>query len=209
VVKKINLGIIEDERIVMDSLIMLFGEQHDICLHSTAPSVEDFLTHEAIEDIDIILLDIQLPGMSGLDGIRPLKNLIPNVDIIILTTHEDEEVVFKALYAGASSYVSKRTSIHNVLEAVRTVHRGGSYMSPFIARKVIAYFSPKKKEDEALTPRQKQIVQALVDGDSYKMIADKFMITPNTVSDHIRTIYRKLHIHSKSELISKSYKGEI
>ena len=207
--KKINLGIVEDERIVMDSLIMLFGEQHDICLHSTASSIEDFLNNEALQDIDVILLDIQLPGMSGLEGIRPLKELIPNVDIIILTTHEDEEIIFKALYGGASSYVSKRTSIQNVLEAVRTVHRGGSYMSPFIARKVIEYFSPKKKEEEALTPRQKQIVQALVDGDSYKMIADKFLITPNTVSDHIRTIYRKLHIHSKSELISKSFKGEI
>jgi len=208
-VKKINLGIIEDERIVMDGLVMLFAEQPDICLHSTAGSIEDFLKNESIGDIDIILLDIQLPGMSGLEGIRPLKELIPGVEIIILTTHEDEEVVFKALYAGASSYISKRSSVHNVLGAVRTVHRGGSYMSPFIARKVFEYFAPRKTVEETLTPRQKQIVQALVDGDSYKMIADKLLISPNTVSDHIRTIYKKLHIHSKSELISKSYKGEI
>ena len=208
-VKKISLGIVEDERIVLDSLIMFFGEQLDICVHSTASSLEGFLEHDALQDLDVILLDIQLPGMSGLEGIKILKELNPNAEIIILTTHEDEEIIFKALYAGASSYISKRTPIQNVLEAVRTVHRGGSYMSPFIARKVIEYFAPKKKEDEALTPRQKQIVQALVDGDSYKMIADKFMISANTVSDHIRTIYRKLHIHSKSELISKSYKGEI
>jgi DNA-binding NarL/FixJ family response regulator len=207
--KKINLGIVEDERMVMDSLIMLFGEKHDICLHSTAPSMEAFMEHTALQDIDVILLDIQLPGMSGLEGIRHLKELIPNVEIIILTTHEDEEIVFKALYAGASAYVSKRSSIQHVLEAVRTVHRGGSYMSPFIARKVFEYFAPRKKEEETLTPRQQQIVRALVDGDSYKMVADKFMISPNTVSDHIRTIYRKLHIHSKSELITKSYKGEI
>lgn len=207
--KKINLGIVEDERIVMDSLIMLFGEQHDICLHSTALSMEEFLENDALVDIDIILLDIQLPGMSGLEGIRHLKELIPNVEIIILTTHEDEDIVFKALYAGASAYVSKRTSIQNVLEAVRTVFRGGSYMSPFIARKVIEHFAPKKKEEDALTPRQQQIVKALVDGDSYKMIAEKFMISPNTVSDHIQNIYKKLHIHSKSELMSKSYKGEI
>jgi DNA-binding NarL/FixJ family response regulator len=207
--KKINLGIVEDERIVMDSLIMLFGEQHDICLHSTALSMEEFLENNALQDIHIILLDIQLPGMSGLEGIRYLKELIPNVEIIILTTHEDEDIVFKALYAGASAYVSKRTSIQNVLEAVRTVFRGGSYMSPFIARKVFEHFAPKKKEENALTPRQQQIVKALVDGDSYKMIADKFMISPNTVSDHIQNIYKKLHIHSKSELMSKSYKGEI
>lgn len=207
--KKINLGIIEDERIVMDGLVMLFSEQPDICLHSTAGSMEDFLKNESVGDIDILLLDIQLPGMSGLEGIRPLKELIPGVEIIILTTHEDEEVIFKALYAGASSYISKRTPIQKVLDAVRTVHRGGSYMSPFIARKVFQYFAPIKKEEEKLTPRQKQIVQALVDGDSYKMIADKFLISNNTVADHIRTIYKKLHIHSKSELISKSFKGEI
>ncbi len=188
---------------------MLFSEQPDICLHSTAGSMEDFLKNESVGDIDILLLDIQLPGMSGLEGIRPLKELIPGVEIIILTTHEDEEVIFKALYAGASSYISKRTPIQKVLDAVRTVHRGGSYMSPFIARKVFQYFAPIKKEEEKLTPRQKQIVQALVDGDSYKMIADKFLISNNTVADHIRTIYKKLHIHSKSELISKSFKGEI
>jgi DNA-binding NarL/FixJ family response regulator len=208
-VKKINLGIIEDERMVMDSLIMLFGEQQDISLHSTAPSIEAFLDQDSIQDVDILLLDIQLPGMSGLEGIRPLKELIPNLEIIILTTYEDEEIIFKALYAGAVSYISKRTSIQNVLDAVRTVHRGGSYMSPFIARKVIEYFAPSKKEEETLTPRQKQIVQAVVDGDSYKMIADKLLISTNTVADHIRTIYKKLHIHSKSELISKSFRGEI
>lgn len=207
--KKINLGIVEDERIVLDGLIMLFGEQLDICLHSTAGSMEELLQHESITDIDIILLDIQLPGMSGLEGIRILKEINPNMDIIILTTHEDQEIIFKALYAGASAYISKRTAIQNVLEAVRTVHRGGSYMSPFIARKVFEYFAPKKKEEETLTPRQQQIVQALIDGDSYKMVADKFMISPNTVSDHIRTIYRKLHIHSRSELLTKSHRGEI
>ena len=193
----------------MDSLVMLFDEQLDIRLHSTATSVEEFMEHEAIAEIDIILLDIQLPGMSGLEGIRFLKEVCPHAEIIILTTHDDEEVIFKALYAGASAYILKRTSIQNVLDAIRTVHRGGSYMSPYIARKVIEYFAPKKKEEEALTPRQQQIVQALVDGDSYKMVADKFMISANTVAGHIRTIYRKLHIHSKSELITKSFKGEI
>ena len=208
--KKINLAIVEDERIVMDSLVMLFSGQHDISLHSTASSMEAFLQHEAIEDINIILLDIQLPGMSGLDGIRLLKERIPEIEIIILTTHEDEEIIFKALYGGASAYVSKRTSITRVLDAVRTVHNGGSYMSPVIARKVFEYFSPKARaEEEDLTARQKQIVQALIDGDSYKMIADKLMISTNTVADHIKTIYRKLHVHSKSELISKSIKGQL
>lgn len=205
----IRLGIVEDDPLVMESLVMLFSDRPDIDLARTAGSVEDFLDAPSGQDLDILLLDIQLPGISGLEGIRPIKERHPDTEIIILTTHEDEEIIFKALYAGAAAYVSKRSPAQSVLEAVRTVHHGGSYMSPVIARKVFDYFAPRKKEEETLTPRQRQIVQAIVDGDSYKMIADKFMIKPNTVADHIRTIYRKLHIHSKSELISKSFKGEI
>lgn len=201
--KKINVGIIEDEAIVMESLIMLFGQQHDISLHSSAGSVEAFLEHNGIEDIDILLLDIKLPGMSGLEGMRPLRERMPDTDIIMLTTYEDEHVIFKALCGGATSYISKRTSLDNVLVAVRTVSNGGSYMSPFIARKVIQYFSPKQKSDEGLTPRQQQIVQALKEGDSYKMIADKLQISLHTVADHIKNIYRKLHVNSKGELLSK------
>lgn len=205
----IRLGIVEDDPLVMESLVMLFSDRPDIDLARTAGSVEDFLDAPSGQDLDILLLDIQLPGISGVEGIRPIKEQYPDTEIIILTTHEDEEIIFKALYAGAAAYVSKRSPAQSVLEAVRTVHHGGSYMSPVIARKVFDYFAPRKKEEETLTPRQRQIVQAIVDGDSYKMIADKFMIKPNTVADHIRTIYRKLHIHSKSELISKSFKGEI
>ncbi len=208
-VKQITLGIVEDEQMVMDSLSMLFSDLPDIRLACMSSSMESFLDQPACAGLDIMLLDIQLPGMSGIEGIRPIKERMPDVEIIILTTHEDEDVIFKALYAGAAAYVSKRSPIQSVLEAVRTVHRGGSYMSPVIARKVFEYFAPRKKEDEALTPRQRQIVQAIVDGDSYKMIADKFGITTNTVADHIRTIYKRLQIHSKSELITKSFKGEI
>ena len=201
--KKVNLGIIEDEAIVMESLTMLFGKQLDMSLHSTARSVEEFLEHIAIEDVDVLLLDINLPGMSGLEGMKPLQDRMPNADIIMLTTYEDEQIVFKALCGGATSYISKRTPLDNVLTAVRTVVKGGSYMSPFIARKVIQYFTPQQKSEEGLTPRQQQIVQALKDGDSYKMIADKFQISPHTVADHIKKIYRKLHVNSKGELLSK------
>ena len=201
--KKVNLGIIEDEAIVLESLIMLFGKQQDMSLHSTAKSVEDFLENNGIEDIDALLLDINLPGMSGLEGMRQLQQRMPKADIIMLTTYEDEQVIFKALCGGATSYISKRTPLDEVLVAVRTVVKGGSYMSPFIARKVIQYFAPEKKSEEGLTPRQQQIVQALKDGDSYKMIADKFHISPHTVADHIKNIYRKLHVNSKGELLSK------
>ncbi len=209
--KEVNIGIIEDEPIVMESLQALFAKQSDLQIQHTARSVEAFLKLEALADVDILLLDINLPGMNGLEGMPLLKKEMPSAEIIMLTTYEDEEVIFKALCGGATSYISKRSNINHVLDAVRTVLAGGSYMSPYIARKVIQHFAPIKKEkkDEPLTPRQKQIVQALKEGYSYKMIANKYMISVNTVGDHIKAIYKKLQINSKGELFSKSLRGEI
>lgn len=208
--QKTNIAIIEDEPIVRESLTALFLKQPDIAVHTQAGSVEEFLEHKGLEDIRILLLDINLPGQSGLEGMRTLKKCMPNADIAVLTTYEDEDVIFKALCGGATAYISKRTPLPEVLSAVRTVLGGGSYMSPFIARKVMQYFAPvKKTREEELTPRQQQIVQALKDGYSYKMIAEKYMISVHTVGDHIKAIYRKLQINSKGELFSKGLKGEV
>ena len=124
--KKVNLGILDAASIVMESLTMLFGKQHDISLHSTAKSVEEFLENNGIEDIDVLLLDINLPGMSGFEGMRMLKDRMPKADLIMLTTYEDEQIIFKALCGGATSYISKRTPLESVLNAVRTVVKGGS-----------------------------------------------------------------------------------
>jgi DNA-binding NarL/FixJ family response regulator len=123
----------------------------------------------------------------------------------MLTTFEEEDKIFKALCAGAVSYISKRTPLTKIEEAIFTIFRGGSYMSPSIARKVISHFNPKPKNTKTqLTSRQSQIVQGIVDGLSYKMIADKHIISIDTVRDHIKKIYRLLEINSKSELIKKS-----
>ena len=208
---KIKVGVIEDESIVLDSLTSLLGKQHDMLLHSSGRSVDHFMQNSAIEEIDVLLLDIQLPGRSGLEAMRELRSAMPNTDIVMLSTMEESEVIFKALCAGASGYISKRTPLPKIADAVRIVQAGGSYMSPFIARKVVDYFTPKRtqKDSESLTPRQMQIAEALVNGDSYKMIADKYMISMHTVRDHIKAIYRKLHINSKAELMKKSYRGEI
>ncbi len=209
----IKLCIIDDDPIIRESLENYFGINPAIQIQLIADSVEDFLekVNNSISlDVNLILLDIGLPGMSGIEGIRHIRLKIPEADIIMLTTFEEDENIFKALCAGACSYISKRTSLLKIQEALFMVHRGGSYMSPSIARKVAKHFMPKvQHKEDALTPRQKQIVEGLVDGLSYKLIADKLSISIDTVRDHIKRIYRTLEVNSKAEVIRKSLNGEI
>ncbi|MCB0707217.1 MAG: response regulator transcription factor [Saprospiraceae bacterium] len=209
----IKLGIVEDDPIIHESLVTYMGTNLAIEVNLAVTSVEAFLERASEvdkPDLDLILLDIGLPGMSGLEGIRLIKDHYPDLDIVMLTTFEEDDKIFKALCAGAVSYISKRTSLSKIQEAIFTIYRGGSYMSPSIARKVVQYFMPKaKKEEDVLTPRQQQIVQALVDGLSYKMIADKLNISIDTVRDHIKRIYRIVQVNSKAEIIRKSLEGEI
>jgi len=211
--EQIYIGIIEDDEVVRESLVDYLGDHPAINISLSASSVESFIEQLGFirePRFDILLLDIGLPGMSGLDGIRPIKKLLPKVDVVMLTTFEDEEKIFKALCAGAVSYISKRTRLAQIQEAVISIYRGGAYISPAIARKVINYFAPRnEKKEELLSNRQKQIVQGIVDGLSYKMIADKYMISINTVRDHIKKIYQALEINSKAELIRKSIEGSI
>ena len=209
----VAVGIVEDEPIVRESLVTFFDNQHNLEVVCQVNSLEAF--QEMYEDgsnsaPDVLLLDIGLPGMSGLEGIRVIKKIVPDTDVIMLTTYEESETIFKALCAGACSYLSKRSSLAQILEAITIVSQGGSYMSPSIARKVVKYFSPSDlSKKELLTPRQQQIVSGLVEGLSYKMIADKYIISIETVRDHIKKIYKKLQINSKAELIRLSVDGDL
>ena len=212
--EKINLAIVEDDPLIRESLENFLTEHPSVKIGLIAKSMEEFL--EAIKDaasrptLDLMLLDIELPGMSGIQGIYHIKQKYPELDIVMLTTFEEEEKIFNSLCAGACSYISKRTPLATIREAIFTVHRGGSYMSPSIARKIAQHFMPKeRKEGELLSVRQKEIVQGIVDGLSYKMIADKLDISIDTVRDHIKRIYRALEVNSKAEVIRKSLEGEI
>ena len=207
----IGIGIIEDERLVRQSLQGLIGSQVDLELLKASDSVEAFLEGLFENVPDIVLLDINLgKRMTGLEGIRPIRDRFPNVDIVMLTIFDDSDRIFKALCAGASAYLTKRTPFPKVIEAIHVVSRGGSYMSPAIARKVVDHFAPKKTSTTTvLTPRQMQIVEAFTEGLSYKMVATKLLISEETVRDHIKNIYRKLSIHSKAELIAMKMGGEL
>jgi len=207
----IRLAIIEDDALIQESLKDFFNSQTTIDLLMTAASVEDFLKRISSFEIlpNIILLDINLLGMSGIKGVPLILNELPNSDIIMLTTFEDNDSIYQALCAGACSYLSKRTPLKKILEAIEVVYNGGSYMSPSIARKIVNSFATKRKQSNLLTPRQKEIVSGIVDGKSYKMIASDLFVSLDTVRSHIKNIYQTLEINSKAELIKKSYENEI
>lgn len=209
--KMIRVVLIEDDLLIQESLNDFFDGQNSVECMLSATSVEDFL--EAINGLenspDVILLDINLLGISGIEGIPLIRKQLPDCDIIMLTTFEDNDSIFKALCAGACSYLSKKTPLKKILEAVEVVSKGGSYMSPAIARKVTNHFLPKKPKQTLLTPRQLEIVAGLVDGKSYKMIASDLFVSLDTVRTHIKNIYKTLEINSKSQLIRKAYDNEI
>lgn len=202
----IHLSIIEDEAIVRESLQQFLSAQANFSVHSAVDSVEAFLAVEPNGFIpQILLLDINLPGLSGLEGIHLIQKKYPLLDIIMLTSYEDEEHVFEALRRGAVGYLAKRSSLLMVQEAINTVAAGGSFMSPSIARHVVNFFRFRQRVNNPeveLTERQREILQGLVDGKSYKMIADDCHITLETVRDHIKKIYKKLQINSRGELVS-------
>lgn len=207
------VGIVEDNKKIRDLIQRYLDMQDELDCPVAVDSVEEMLDYlEEHPEPDVILMDIQLPGMSGIKGISIIKDEYPEIEIIMLTVYHDSHKIFDSLCAGASGYLLKHTSLPEIKESIVDLTEGGAPMSPQIARKVIHHFQdeqPKKDPDSNLTPREHDIVNGLVDGLSYKMIADRYDISIDTVRAHIRNIYKKLHVNSKAEVIAKSLKGEI
>lgn len=160
---------------------------------------------------NVVLMDIGLPGMSGIEGVKAIKTCFPEIEILMLTIYEDDDKVFQSLYAGASGYLLKKTPPSRILEAISEIHSGGAPMSAKIARKVLELFHKGTPADEAdqLSTREKEILQLLVDGLSHKAIAERLFISPHTVRTHLKNIYEKLHVHSKSEAAVKAVKRRL
>lgn len=209
----ISVGIVEDNVKIRNLIQRYLDMQDTMNCKIAVDSVEEMLDHlKEHTPPDVILMDIQLPGMSGIKGIEIIKKKYPDVEIIMLTVYHDSHKIFDSLVAGASGYLLKHTSLPEIKESIENLIAGGAPMSPQIARKVIEHFNkpePENKPQSDLTSREQDIVNGLVDGLSYKLIADRYDISIDTVRAHIRNIYKKLHVNSKAEVIAKSLRGEI
>jgi DNA-binding NarL/FixJ family response regulator len=206
----IHIAIIEDDALVRSTLAALFTQQDDMHCVMAVGSAELFLKKTPeVQQLDIVLSDIGLPGIDGIEAIQLIKRQFPETAIIMLSVYADSDRIFKALCAGAVGYLQKDMPLDEILDAIKVIHKGGSIMSPAIARKVVEYFAPKRTYNEPLTAKEQQVIAAMVDGLSYKMIAARLGITLETVRQHIKNIYRKLQVNSKGEVIVKSLRGEI
>lgn len=208
----IKIGIVEDDDHIREAIQKYLNAQDNFICNIAEINFEDFLPKLAEDGpVDIALVDIGLPGISGINGIKILRKEYPDIDVIMLTVYNDSTRIFNSLRAGATGYLLKNTPFEELKESIEVLHKGGSPMSPEISRKVIEYFNPIKSKGykTELTQKENEIINGLVDGLSYKLVADKMDISIDTVRFHIRNIYKKLHIHSKAEVISKSLKGEI
>jgi len=198
----IHLVIIEDDQELLQSLVQYFSEVPEFSVVKAFTSVELFLSQQATEQPDIILLDLVLPGMNGIDGIPLIKNVYPNVNIIVNTVLDDSASIFKALKYGAIGYITKGSKLDQIRHTLINAYNGMSVMSQDIAAQVIDYFKRPDSLVEKLTKKEVQIAEMLKLGLSYKMIAHQNEVTIDAIRYHVRNIYKKLEINSKGELIN-------
>ncbi len=211
--KKTEVIIVEDNRLFRKTLVDFINYSPDLGCENDFISCEDAIEVMEKKELDpeIILLDIGLPGMSGIEGIPFLKNIAPSAKVIMLTIQDDDESIFKAICNGASGYLLKDSSSDKILSAVKEVMDGGAPMNSSIAFKVLEMFKnfiPEKK-DYSLSPREVDILQLLVEGLPKKIIADKLKISYHTVDSHLRKIYEKLEVHSASSAVAKALKENL
>ena len=208
----IKVSVIEDHRDYREYLTNLLNGTDGFRCAESFRSMEDALRRLPFNLPDIVLADIGLPGMTGIEGIQILKGKHPQLLLLTLTVYEDDERIFNALCAGASGYLLKKTPPARLLESLRETVQGGAPMSPEIARRVVHLFReirPPDRADYQLTPHETRILKMLVDGHNYKTAAAELAVTPSTINFHLRNIYQKLQVHSKTEAVVKALRNRL
>jgi DNA-binding NarL/FixJ family response regulator len=198
--------VVEDNRALREQLVQILGTAQDIRCVGAFSSAEDALKEIPARKPDVVLMDIKLPGMSGIECVAELKRLMPTLQIIMVTVYEDSERLFRALKAGANGYLVKSSPPNQLLEAVRDVYAGGSPMSSHIARKVVHHFhllGPSPAEAGNLSPRELQVLGLLAEGFIYKEIGDKLKIGVETVRTYVKSICQKMHVRNRLEAVAR------
>jgi len=208
----LTVAIVEDVRPLRDGFRMLIDGTEGFRCVGSYRTMEEALDRIGPVAPDVLLADIGLPGMSGIDGVRLFKERHPALTVLMLTVYDDDERIFDALCAGACGYLLKKTPPARLLEGIREAARGGAPMSPEVARRVVSLFRdihPPEHADYHLTPHELRLLKLLVEGHNYKTAAAQLGITFNTVCFHIKQIYQKLQVHSKSEAVAKALRNRL
>jgi DNA-binding NarL/FixJ family response regulator len=208
----LKVAIIEDRREIREGLSMLIGGTPGYVCTGSYRSMEEALDKIGHNLPNLVLSDIGLPGMDGIEGIRILKERYPQLLVLMLSVYDDDDRIFDALCAGACGYLLKKTAPARLIESLREAAAGGAPMSPEVARRVISLFRdfrPPERADYQLTPHETRLLKLLVEGHNYKTAALELKVSVNTVSFHMRHIYEKLQVHSKSEAVAKALRHRL
>ena len=210
-VKEIKVAIVEDQKQTREGLAALISGTRGFRTVGIWGSMDEALSRIEREAPHVLLMDINLPGMSGIDGVRHVKDRLPAVQILMLTVYDDNDHVFEAICAGACGYLLKDTPPSKLLEALCEAHEGGAPMTGEIARQVVKMLqrTAVKTSEHRLSPREIEVLKLLAEGHSYKTAAEVLSVSVDTLRFHTRNIYGKLHVHSKSEALLKAFKAGI
>lgn len=209
-----KVAIFEDNKHLRETIQLLLNNTPGYQCAGTYPDCNNVLADVADSECDVILMDIEMPGMSGIEATKLVKENFPSVPILIQTVFFEDEYIFNAICAGASGYILKSTTPQGYMEAIADVQSGGSPMTPGIAKRVLELFrsglSPvPPSKDYHLTQQEKKVLQLLVDGKSYKLIAAELFVAHDTIKTHVKNIYAKLHVHSGTEAVSLALRDKI
>jgi len=202
----IKVFIYDDNGARRDSLKSLLELSQDMQVVGAAMDCSAVMEDMQIHAPEVVLMDINMPNVNGLEGLKKIKQSLPHIKVLMQTVFEDSDKIFDSIRNGASGYILKKDEPQRILQAIREVHEGGAVMNPSIAQKVLLHFQPAENTT-SLSEREKQVLMLLADGKSYKMVADKLGITYNTVNTHIKRIYEKLHVDSLGEAIAFYYRN--
>ncbi|CAN5910115.1 response regulator transcription factor [soil metagenome] len=205
--KPTRICIVEDDNLIRDGFALLIGSTYGFQIINTYSNCEDCLKNLHADQPDVILMDIELPGMNGIEGIKRVKKINPKINIIVITVYDSDSMVFEALCAGAGGYLTKNMQPSRLLDAIRDIQEGGAPMSTGIARMVVSSF--QKNRNSPLTPRETEVLELLAKGKSYSNIAEDLFVDKETIRTHIKNIYWKLEVHSKAEAIERALKEKL